>query len=42
MFKKCNESKKKLMNKEHSLRLESEKKLFEECRQKEEAEAKKM
>ena len=30
------------MNKEHRLRLESEKKLLEECRRKDEAEAKKM
>ena len=42
MFKKCNESKKKLMNKEHSLRLEKKKKLLEECRRKVGAEAKKM
>ena len=42
--KNCNEAKKKLMNKEHRLRLkkELEKKLLEECRLKEEAEAKKM
>ena len=42
--KNCNEAKKKWMNKEHRLRLkkELEKKLLEECRRKDEAEAKKM